>query len=77
MVAPRSIFFPMGFSATSLLGVVLVILKLSHAIDWSWWLVSAPFWGLQALFAASLGLAALVGLLAGIFSREPDSGHQA
>ncbi|MDR7376723.1 hypothetical protein J2X19_001381 [Rhodoferax ferrireducens] len=74
MVTPRSVF-PMGLSATSLLGLVLVILKLSHVIDWSWWWVSAPFWGLQALFAASLALAALVGLLAGIFSTEPDSGH--
>lgn len=76
MVTPRSLF-SMGFSTTSLLGLVLVVLKLSHVIGWSWWWVSVPFWGLQALFAASLALAALVGLLAGIFSTEADSGHQA
>lgn len=29
--------------AIVLLGVVFVILKLRHVIDWSWWLVTAPF----------------------------------
>lgn len=30
--------------AIVLLGVVFLILKLRHVIDWSWWLVTAPFW---------------------------------
>ena len=34
-----------GVSATGLLGVAFIILKLCHVIDWSWWWVSAPFWG--------------------------------
>lgn len=26
------------------LGVLFVYLKLNQSIDWSWWLVTAPFW---------------------------------
>lgn len=32
-----------------LLGVVFVTLKLTGFIDWSWWWVTAPFWGSFAL----------------------------
>jgi hypothetical protein len=28
-----------------LLGVLFVGLKLTDHIDWSWWLVTLPFWG--------------------------------
>jgi cation transporter-like permease len=31
-----------GIGLLSVLGVVLVVLKLSHVITWSWWLVSVP-----------------------------------
>jgi hypothetical protein len=31
-------------STVGLLGVVFVVLKLVHTIDWSWWWVTAPFW---------------------------------
>jgi hypothetical protein len=27
-----------------LLGLLFIILKLIHVIDWSWWWVLAPFW---------------------------------
>lgn len=40
-----------GVSSIGLLGVAFVILKLTHVITWSWWLVTLPFWG---------GLAALL-----------------
>ena len=33
-----------GISATGLLGVVFVTLKLLKVINWSWWWVTAPFW---------------------------------
>lgn len=32
-----------------LLGVVFVTLKLCGVIGWSWWFVTAPFWGVPAL----------------------------
>ena len=34
-----------------MLGVVFVTLKLTDVIDWSWWWVTAPFWGGLALAA--------------------------
>ena len=36
----------------SLLGVLFVGLKLTGHIDWSWWWVTAPFWGPVAIFLA-------------------------
>lgn len=32
-------------SVCGLLGVVFVTLKLIGIIDWSWWWITAPFWG--------------------------------
>ncbi|MBQ6097894.1 MAG: hypothetical protein IJK99_09125 [Bacteroidales bacterium] len=34
-----------GISIVGLLGIVFVVLKLCHVIDWSWWWVTCPFWG--------------------------------
>lgn len=33
-----------------LLGCIFVTLKLCGVINWSWWWVTAPFWGGIALF---------------------------
>jgi len=38
-----------GIDVLGLLGVLLVGLKLTGYIDWSWWLVTLPFWGGIAL----------------------------
>jgi phosphoglycerol transferase MdoB-like AlkP superfamily enzyme len=50
-----------GIGVFSLLGVAFVILKLCHVIDWSWWWVTAPFWG---GFVIIIGLAIIAGILA-------------
>ena len=34
-----------GVSGVTLLGIAFVVLKLCGVIDWSWWWVTAPFWG--------------------------------
>jgi hypothetical protein len=34
-----------GIGVLGLLGVVFVTLKLTGHVDWSWWLVTLPFWG--------------------------------
>lgn len=39
-----------GIGVFGLLGVVFVTLKLCGVINWSWWWVTAPFWGGIALF---------------------------
>ncbi len=34
-----------GIGFAGLLTVILVALKLTHFIDWSWWWITAPLWG--------------------------------
>lgn len=34
-----------GIGLFGVLGVVFVTLKLCGVINWSWWWVTAPFWG--------------------------------
>lgn len=41
-----------SFPLFSILGLIFVTLKLLGKIDWSWWWVTAPFWGPWALFFA-------------------------
>jgi len=48
-----------GIGIFGLLGVLFVGLKLAGVIDWSWWWVTAPFWGGWAL-ALFVGLVAVV-----------------
>jgi hypothetical protein len=40
-----------------LLGVSLIVLKLTGVINWSWWIVTIPFWGgLGTVAVAAIGL---------------------
>ena len=39
----------MQVGVLGILGCVFVTLKLCDVIDWSWWLVTLPFWGGVAL----------------------------
>lgn len=39
-----------GVGVIGLLGVLFVGLKLTGYINWSWWWVTAPFWGGLVLF---------------------------
>lgn len=43
----------------STLGVAFIILKLCKVIDWSWWWVTAPFWGGIAIVIALMILSAI------------------
>lgn len=48
-----------GIGVLGLLGVVFVTLKLTDVIDWSWWLVTLPFWGgFVLLIVGLIGLGA-------------------
>lgn len=38
-----------GVGCLTVLGIIFVVLKLVHTIDWSWWLVLLPFYGPIAL----------------------------
>ena len=52
----------MGF--ISVLQILFIGLKLGHIIDWSWWLVMAPYLGSAAVITL-IGAIALVGIAAG------------
>jgi len=54
-----------GIGVLGLLGVVFVTLKLTGFIDWSWWWVTAPFWGGVAL---ALVMIFVIAMIAGIAS---------
>lgn len=46
-----------GGSASSLLGVAFIVLKLCNVIGWSWWWVTCPFWAVPAVIIAVLLIA--------------------
>lgn len=48
-----------GTSILGLLGIAFIVLKLTRVIRWSWWWVTAPFWGGLAL-AAAIGVIVLI-----------------
>lgn len=45
MASDSSSSYSGGTSIAGLLGVAFVVLKLLGIITWSWWWVTAPFWG--------------------------------
>ena len=48
----------------TLLFITFLVLKLTHVVHWSWWLVTAPLWG-------PVALALVFGLIAAVtFSRK-------
>lgn len=56
-----------GIGVLGLLGIVFVTLKLCGVINWSWWLVTLPFWGGFALLLLLLLVVAVLFVLVGIF----------
>ena len=38
-----------GIGIVGLLGIVFIVLKLTGVIDWSWWWITLPFWGVVPL----------------------------
>ena len=58
-----------GIGAVGLLGVLFVALKLLGIIDWSWWWVTAPFWGGFALIFVVLALIGLGYLFTAMFRK--------
>lgn len=52
-----------GISFAGLLGIVFIVLKLTHVIDWSWWWVLSPFWIPLAIVLVVLLIIGLVAAL--------------
>jgi hypothetical protein len=56
-----------GIGLGGLLGVLFVALKLTGVIDWSWWLVTLPFWigiPIALAFLVVMGFLALIAAIA-------------
>jgi hypothetical protein len=69
-MSEKSATYNGGVGVLGLLGVVFVTLKLTGYIDWSWWWVTAPFWGGFALALAILGLILIGALVAACLDRR-------
>jgi hypothetical protein len=52
-----------GIGVMDALGVLFVGLKLAAVIDWSWWWVTAPFWGPWAFVLAFIACAVGFGIV--------------
>lgn len=57
-----------SFPILSILGLMFVYLKLTNQIDWDWFYVTMPFWGLFAFAAIMLVFALIVQFLAVIIT---------
>lgn len=55
-----------GTNILGLLGVAFVVLKLCGVIDWSWWWVTAPFWGCAAIILLVIVGAFVAGTVLGV-----------
>lgn len=55
-----------GISFLGLLAVLFIGLKLTHYINWSWWMVLAPIWAPLAIVLIFL---IVVGILKVVFDR--------
>ena len=53
-----------GIGVFGLLGCIFVTLKLTGFITWSWWWVTAPFWGGAALVIIILAIAITIAVKA-------------
>jgi hypothetical protein len=49
-----------SFPLFGILGCIFIVLKLCGTIDWSWWWVLAPFWGVAALIVAIFAAAVVL-----------------
>lgn len=58
-----------GIGVLGLLGVTFVVLKLTGVIDWSWWWVTVPFWGVLAIVLVIIISISLVSLAIEVFDR--------
>ncbi len=64
-----------GITVFSAVFIVLLVLKLTHFIDWSWWWVTVPLWGPLALVVAVLLLLGLAKLVI-VWIPEQFAAHQ-
>lgn len=65
-----------GIGVLGLLGVAFVVLKLTGVIDWSWWWVTAPFWGGLAILIVALVVIYIVSVLIKVIEKVQENSRQ-
>lgn len=51
-----------GIGILGILGLIFITLKLTGYINWSWWWVTLPFWGVAAFMIAILVVFIIIAL---------------
>lgn len=62
----RSTVVYCGMGFFEVLGLIFIVLKLCHVIDWSWWLVLLPIYGPIALYFLGMLFVLLIAVIAGL-----------
>lgn len=57
-----------GIVFVGLLNIVLIILKLTGFIVWSWWWVLSPFWISASITIAIIGIVLVLSLIGALFA---------
>ncbi|MCK2055283.1 hypothetical protein [Methylobacterium sp. 37f] len=65
-----------GIGFVGLLTILLVGLKLTHNIDWSWWWVSSPFWISALVGVAVVSTIFLVAAILDLRRRRRERAHR-
>jgi hypothetical protein len=58
-----------GIGSGGLLFLLFLTLKLTNVIDWSWWWVTAPLWGVFAVIVLVMLIVAIGAAIVAIFSK--------
>lgn len=69
-MSEKSVSYNGSVGVAGLLGVVFVTLKLTGFIDWSWWWVTAPFWGGLAIVLVIVLCLLIAGVVAWALDRK-------
>ena len=56
---------------------ILIFLKLEEVISWSWWIVTAPIWGVTCLLVGVFGIFIIWGILRGLIRGQITPPHRA
>ena len=58
-----------GIGILGLLGIAFIVLKLTKVIDWSWWYVLLPFYGVLAIVLLVLAVWGLFTIIAHFYKK--------
>ena len=58
-----------GIGILGLLGIAFIVLKLTKVIDWSWWYVLLPFYGVLAIVLLVLAVWGLLTIIAHFYKK--------